>query len=275
MKQMTADTGGEMLDTESWESLLTTLSEVIAKLRMQHVLEFNPSDPGEIGSFDTLAVSFADEDRCPDCRLLAHSGFYAGASAPSDTSIFAPVRPDRSTEETDQLPIQYSIAAVGSVNLDLSGIPFKVGTIRLDDSSGKPQIKVDLNIDSSRIHLDAVKNQFLSKLHITIFYTNKDGKIFDSQWRTIEEELKEDTYHQALEKGIFYLTSIPLEAERQMLNMGVYNISTISTQSGCPNPSCGCPFSRYPEFAAQYRPVGVHFLDHRGSLHKIALSQNQ
>ncbi len=223
MKQIAADTGGEILDTKSWESLQVTLSEVIAKLRMQYVLGFNPSDPGESGSFHTLAVSFADKDRCPNCRLLARSGYYAGASAPPSMRIDVPIKSERSIEETNQLLIQYSIAAVGSVNLDLSDLPFKVSTTQLDGSSGKPHIKVDLNIDSSRIHFHAAQNRYLCKLHVTIFYTNRGGKILGSQWRTIEGELKEDTYQQALENGIFYSTAIPLETEKQMLNVVVYD----------------------------------------------------
>jgi hypothetical protein len=223
MKQITADTGGEILDTESWEFLQATLSEVIAKLRMQYVLGFNPSDPGKSGSFHTLAVSFVDEARCPDCRLLARSGYYSGSSAPLAPPIDAPVKPDRSIEETDQLLIQYSIAVVGSVNLDLSNLPFKVSTTQLEDSGGKPYIKVDLNIDSSRIHFKAEQNRYLCKLHITIFYSNRGGKILGSQWRAVEGELKEDTYQQALEKGLFYSTAIPLETEKQMLNVVVYD----------------------------------------------------
>jgi len=223
MKQITADTGGEILDTKSWESLHTTLSEVIAKLRMQYVLGFNPSDPGKTGSFHTLAISFADEDRCPDCRLLARSGYYAGSSASPASPVEAPIRPDRSVEETDRLLIQYSIAAVGSVNLDLSDLPFRISTTQLDGSSGKPYIKIDLNIDSSRIHFQMAQGRYLCKLHVTIFYTNRGGKILGSQWRTIEGKLKEDIYKQALEKGIYYSTAIPLETEKQMLNVVVYD----------------------------------------------------
>ena len=127
------------------------MAEVIAKLRMQYVLGFNPSDPGESGSYHTLTVSFADQDRCSDCRLLARSGYFSGASISSTKSINMPAKPERSIKERDRLLIQHSIAAVGSVNLDLSNLPFKASTAQLTDANGIPYIKIDLNIDSSRI----------------------------------------------------------------------------------------------------------------------------
>lgn len=223
MRQIAADTGGEILDIKGWESLQATLAEVIAKLRMQYVLGFNPSSSGESRSFHTLAVSFADKNRCPNCRLLARSGYYSGASTPSTNPIKLPAKPERSVEERDWLLIQLSIAAVGSVNLDLSNLPFKASTNQLTDSNGKPYIKVDPNIDSSRIQFKVVQNRYLCRVHVVIFYTNRGGKVLGSIWRTIEGQLREDTHNQALEKGISYSTAIPLETEKQMLSVVVYD----------------------------------------------------
>ena len=223
MKQITADTGGEILDSIRWVSLQATLSEAIMKLRMQYVLGFNPSDAGETGTFHTLAVSFADKDRCPDCRLLSRVGYYSGVSTPPSAPDYVPVMPKRSIEEMQQFLVQYIIAAVGSTDLDLMDLRFKVSTTQPDSSDGKQQVIVDLNIDSSRIKFDAAQNRYLCRLHVTIFYTNRNGKILGSECRTVEGQLDEDTYKQALKTGILYSTAIPFEAKKQMLNVVVYD----------------------------------------------------
>jgi Ca-activated chloride channel family protein len=223
MRQIAADTGGEILDMKSWTSLRAALSEVIEKLRMQYVLGFNPSDAGESGSFHKLAVTFADKDRCPDCRLLARSGYYSGVSTPPSTADDAPVMPERSAEETDQLLIQQSIVTVASTNLNLSDIPFKINTTQLDDSHDEPYVKVELKIDSSRVQFSSAQNRYFCKLHVAIFYADKNGKILGSEWKTLAGQFEEATYRKALEQGLIYSTTIPLETEKQMLSVVVYD----------------------------------------------------
>ena len=60
-------------------SLQEALEKAISDLRLQYTLGFSPSDPGQEGSFHKLTVKLAAEDRCPACRLLVRSGYYAGS----------------------------------------------------------------------------------------------------------------------------------------------------------------------------------------------------
>ena len=223
MRQIADDTGGEILDLKNWTSLQATLFEVIMNLRMQYILGFHPTEIGESGNFHKLDIAFADKDRCPDCRLLTRSGYYAGISTPSPRKQNEPAMPQRSAEETDRFLIQQSIATAGSTNLDLSDLPFKASTTQITDSQGQPHVRVELNIDASRLQFSLIQNRYACKLHVTVFYTDKDGKMLGSDWKTIEGELKADTYLAALEKGLSYTVTIPVKTKKQMLSVVVYD----------------------------------------------------
>jgi hypothetical protein len=44
-----------------------------------------------------------------------------------------------------------------------------------------------------------------------------------SDWKTIEGELKADTYLAELDKGLTYTVTIPVQAKKQMLSVVVYD----------------------------------------------------
>jgi hypothetical protein len=78
VREMAEETGGEVIEIKAPLSVTAALENAITRLRMQYTLGFNPSDRGLDGQFHYLKVRFADENRCPDCRIIGPFGYYSG-----------------------------------------------------------------------------------------------------------------------------------------------------------------------------------------------------
>jgi Ca-activated chloride channel family protein len=223
VKRIAEDTGGEQLSVDASKSLQEAFEEALSYLRLQYAVGFIPSDPGNKGSYHELSVRLAAENRCPGCRLLARSGYYFGVSASPLPQSSIQKAPEQSLEKTDQLLVQQILLAAGTVDVDLTGIPFTVRTAEQNDSEGKPEVKVDIHIDFSRIKLTAVESRHSCKVHVAVFYADSKGKILGSDSRIIEGLLSAETAFNALSKGISYSTTIPLKEPEQMLKIVVFD----------------------------------------------------
>jgi Ca-activated chloride channel family protein len=223
VRRMTAETGGEALDMQRGISIQAALEKVISNLRMQYTIGFNPSDPGQTGVFRRLAVKLASSDRCPGCQLLTRSGYYPGVSAPlpppgasAKTAEIAPQKPESSL-------IERNIVIAGNSSLEMTEIPFTAKTAQAQDSGGQPQIKIDLQIDFSKVAVKITEGRYACKVRITVFYTDAKGRILGSDWRILEGQLKEETYRQAVQSGVAFSTGVPLKVPQQMLKIVVYD----------------------------------------------------
>ena len=78
IREMAEETGGEVIEVKRPLSITAALENAITNLQMQYTLGFNPSDRGLDGQFHNLKVRFADENRCPDCRIIGPFGYYSG-----------------------------------------------------------------------------------------------------------------------------------------------------------------------------------------------------
>jgi hypothetical protein len=78
IREMVEETGGEVIELKRPLSTTAALENAITNLKMQYTLGFNPSDRGLDGQFHYLKVRFADENRCPDCRIIGRFGYYSG-----------------------------------------------------------------------------------------------------------------------------------------------------------------------------------------------------
>ena len=223
VKWIASETGGEILDVSAPTSLQAALEKTTSNLRLQYTLSFSPSNLGEEGSFHKLTVKFAAKDRCPGCQLLARSGYYAGITAPLFPQDDIPLKLNVSAETTDQLLVQRLILTAGTTELDLTDIPFTVQTFEQTDSMDRPQLKIDLQIDFSRIELTIVKDRRPCKLYVVVFYADENGKILGSNWKKIEGLLSEEAYDQIRERGILVSTTVPIEAKKQILKVVVYD----------------------------------------------------
>ncbi len=226
IKQLAPETGGEVIDVRRPTSLQEGLERAISNLRMQYTLGFNPSAPGQNGSFHKLVLKLKSEDQCPGCRLLTRSGYYTGVAQVQPMPDNTPITPRQSSEEIDRLLVEQSISTAGSIDTDLPGIPFTVTTAEQKDSKGEPQIKVDLQIALAGVGFKNVEGKHACRLQIAIFYANSKRKILGSEWRILEGQLSDETYNEAMKTGYSFSAAVPLKAENQILKVVVYDEET-------------------------------------------------
>ena len=222
VRQLADETGGQVLDVKAGTSLQEALENAISHLRLQYTLGFSPSDAGQAGSFHKLGVKFAAEDRCPGCRLLARSGYYVGNSPASLLSEKRAALPEPGSEP-DPLMIRRKLEAAETIDLDLLDIPFLAGTSKQEDADGKPQVRIDLQIDFSGIGFKTVDGRRACKLHIAVFPADENGKALDPQFRRLEGGLREETYNRVREAGMAISISIPLKVPKQNLKIVIYD----------------------------------------------------
>jgi Ca-activated chloride channel homolog len=222
VQQLSEETGGQVLNVEASPSLQEALEKAISNLRLQYTLGFSPSDPGQEGSFHKLTVRLAPEDRCPSCRLLVRSGYYAGSPPVPLANQIQLALPEPANKTADWM-IQRKIEAAATINLDLPDIPFVARTARQTDSDGKSQIRVDLQIDFAGVGFKTVGGRRTCKLHLAVFFTDERGKAFDPEFRTLVGTLQEETYNRVLKAGMSISFAVPLKAPKQNLKIVLYD----------------------------------------------------
>jgi Ca-activated chloride channel family protein len=215
------ESGGDVLDVSKKVSLSGALDWAIANLRMQYLLGFSPSDAGKDGSFHNLVVKLRSKESCPDCRVQARRGYYAGKAilplAPGSTP--AAMQPDGSGESLARSRI-ITAAACG---FDLNDIPFELTAAREADDSDQPRIKVDLKIDPANVAFKTEGDWHRGKLRVAIFYADNNGKILGDLWYTVDLNVSEGDFRQFVSFAIPFSQSIPRKAKKQMIRVVVYD----------------------------------------------------
>jgi len=223
VRQIAEETSGEILNVAAPKSLQAALEKAISNLRLQYTLGFNPSRLDRDGSFHRLTVKLASEDRCPGCKLLARSGYYAGIPSPLPPANDAGKVPGESEQKVDPWSIQLSILAAESIDVDLADIPFTVKTLGQKDSAGKGQIRIDLQVDFAGIAFRTVGSQHTCRLHIAVFDVDAKRKVLGSEWKTLEGQLKDETYNRITRNGLSFSLAIPQRAREQTLKIVLYD----------------------------------------------------
>ncbi len=222
VRNLAEETGGQVLDVGASKSLQAALENAISHLRLQYTLGFSPSGTGQEGSFHKLTVKLAAANRCPGCRILSRSGYYAGSSpAPllNEIRLAGPVAENK----TDLWIIRRKIEAAETIDLELPDIPFVAMTSRQKDSAGKPWIKIDLQIGFSGIGFRKIGDKHACTLHIAIFSTDEKGHAVEPQFQTLEGMLREETYNQARKTGVSVSITIPAKGSKQDLKIVLYD----------------------------------------------------
>ncbi len=222
VQQLAEETGGQVLDVEASSSLQEALEKAMSSLRLQYTLGFSPSDPDREGSFHKLTVRLAAEDRCPACRLLVRSGYYTG-SLPVPLANQIQLAPPELADKAAYGMILRKMEAAATIDMDLPDIPFVARTASQKDSDGKPQIRVDLQIDFSGVGFKTVGNRRTCRLHLAVFSADERGKILGPEFRTIEGTLQEETYNRVIKTGMSVSFAIPLKAPKQNLKIVLYD----------------------------------------------------
>jgi hypothetical protein len=77
VSQVTADTGGEVLDVNSLNALSNALSAAVLNLKYSYAMGFYPSDERNRGIYHKLTIML-DKNKCPDCKIWTRKGYYSG-----------------------------------------------------------------------------------------------------------------------------------------------------------------------------------------------------
>jgi Ca-activated chloride channel homolog len=224
IKKMAEETGSEVLDVIAPTSLKTALETAVTNIRMQYTIGFNTPNRGDRKSFHRLAVKFTKQDRCPECRILARKGYYAGGPAPvipKEETMNA--RQPSSPKEIDDLLVQKNILIAGTGHQDIKDIAFNASTVEQKDAGGKPQVLISLQIFPEKINFKSEKDHHACNLRAVIFYADEKGNILGSDSRKIEGLLSQETYDKSLKSGISFSTAIPLKSPNQILKIVVYD----------------------------------------------------
>jgi len=223
IQRLAEETGGEVLEVQESTSLKTALETAMLRFRTQYTLGFSPSNPGAHGSFHKLTVRLAGQNRCPKCRILARSGYYAGVSKPVASTGESRTAPVLSWQKQDQLLVQRGVTIAAAAPREMDEISFKVAAAKQADSDNKPQLRVDLQIKAAGIDLSKNEAPRAGKLIVAIFYANEHGTLLGSSWWSIENPSKEGSDARTLKVGIPFSTTIPLKSESQVLKIVVYD----------------------------------------------------
>ena len=86
------------------------------------------------------------------------------------------------------------------------------------------QIRVDLQIAPDDIDLTVINGVHTGKLRATVFYADHAGNYLGEVWKTIELNLRDETYQRYLQSGIPVSITVPVKAPRQMIKVVVYDI---------------------------------------------------
>ena len=217
-------TGGQVLEAGGSAALAKALDQTMSSLRLQYTIGFTPSDRGIEGTFHPLFVRLKSEDLCRDCKVQARRGYYAGV--PSAFSFSGSDHAAGSAAGLVELSANKRLRAAAADSADLKGIPFKVQTAPALDSSAQPQVKVDLEIDASRIGFRMVDARQTARVHVAVFYADPDGIYLGCDWKVMDLRLDETQYREILKTGILFSTKISLIVPKQILKVIVYDAST-------------------------------------------------
>jgi Ca-activated chloride channel family protein len=220
VRRIAADTGGEFFSVGARGSLSTALDQSIAYFRQQYTLGFSPSAAKKDGAFHSLSVKLTTPGVCPDCRLHARKGYYAGIPSVPNR---APRRAIPGGARVE--PHVYNEITVAAADIsDRKEILFEIKTDAAEGILGRLLTRVDLLIDPARIQFKNVNGLQTASLCICVFLALSDGVFFSTEWKTLDVRLKEDAYQQVMKSGIVFSTQV--RGAPEMLRVVVYDLQS-------------------------------------------------
>ena len=224
VRTLARETGGDVLRANGTASLAKALDQTMSNLRLQYTVGFSPSERGKEGTFHPLLVKLKTANLCPDCKVQARRGYYAGIPA-----VFSPSNDDHEPASPASRiePAAYNrLRAAAADPADLRGLPFKIQTAPATDPGGQELIKVDLQIDTSKVGFEIVAGRHTARLHVAVFYADADGIYLGCDWKVMDLRLEEARYRQFVQTGIPFSTRVPLIVPKQILKVIVYDVAS-------------------------------------------------
>lgn len=203
LRQISELTGGQAAIHKDIGAALERVDEAT---RAEYRLGYYPDDAAWDGTYRDIVVKV----NRPGVKTTHRHGYFARDSLePYNRRDFA----------------AYSrISAAAAYPSEVRDLPFKVTLARQKDAAGKPELRVDLKINASKIGFKAENDRHSGTLQIAVFVAGPQDKNLGNDWQTINMDLGEESYQKALRDGVPYSTSIPLRYNVEVLKIVVYDL---------------------------------------------------
>jgi hypothetical protein len=184
------------------------LNRINESTSAEYLLGYYPRDENWDGRYRQISVRV----NRPGLKVFYRRGYFA-----RDT--FRP--PDQ------QEFLAYSrITSAGGYEANIPDLAFKIDVVKTALASGAARIEVNFQIDAERIAFRPVNGRHTGKLRIAIFYADAKRKYLGEEWRTVDLQLREETYQQFLKSGIPVSIPMPLNAPGQILKVVIYDMQS-------------------------------------------------
>lgn len=185
-----------------------TFSMANMSAQVRYELGYYPDGDNWNGGYRQIQVKV---DR-PGVNVVSRQGYL-----PSD------ILPDPEVEEP---LVRDRMALALSQDSNSNELPFKISTEAIAATNGQEQISINLQIDPRKVGFKVVKNHHAGRLHIAIFYADRDGNYLGEERQTMNLQLQDETYQRFLKSGIPFSTAIPLKSTKQILRIIVYDVGS-------------------------------------------------
>jgi len=148
----------------------------------------------------------------PGMKVVSREGYFVGDTLPAP--------------EIEEPIVRERIAAAVNQETDLDALPFKITTGKETSETGQAQIRVDLQIDATKVGFKTAESRHLGRLRIAIFYADDKGRYLGENWQTMNLQLEEEAYRRVLRAKIPFSTLIPAKSSKQILRVVIYDVGS-------------------------------------------------
>jgi VWFA-related protein len=204
LRTISAITGGR---TAIYQDIGKSLEIVNETTRVQYLLGYYPQDENWNGRYRQIQVKV----NRPGVKVYSRRGYFARDQ----------LQPYDKVEFLAFSRISAAASYGGTNHID--DVPFKLNTSKATDDQGQSMVQIDLKIDAAKVAFKTQNAMRSGRLRVAIFAGAISGAALGADWKTIDLQLKEDTYQEYLKSGIPFSTSMPLKMKSIFLKVIVYD----------------------------------------------------
>jgi VWFA-related protein len=205
MRTVSQLTGGQTAIHEDIASALNRLNETS---RVEYLLGYYPKDENWDGKYRDISVTV----KRPGVKVFFRHGYFA--------------REKLEPFNLEEFVAYNRVLAAGGYEKEIGDVPFKLGAVKTRDPFGSPQIRVDLQIDCTKVTLKPVEGRHAGKLRVTIFYADGKGNYLGGEWKLVTLRLLENTYQRYIQSGLPLSIPVPLKTSKQILKVIIYDMGS-------------------------------------------------
>ena len=203
LRNVAAITGGR---ASIYQDIGEALERVDQTTRVQYLLGYYPRNENWDGQYRKVDVKV----NRPDVKLSFRRGYFA--------------RDTVQAYDIDEFRAYSRITAAAGWPEDVKDVSFKLNASKETDAAGKPSVKVNLNIDTSKLVLESADGLYTGKLRIAVYYSDSTQRPLGDLWSTVDLRFREDGYRQYMKSGIPCSIVIPTDRKSLFLAVFVYDM---------------------------------------------------